>query len=209
MKTFLAIVLLIFAPLPAAFAKSTAPSLPADSSQQDQNKTTARRVVEEILSQGKFQVADKIYAKDFVNHGLYRNAALQVDQAAARWEKEHLPDLKVTVDLMVAEGDLVTVMWTFRGTNSVPIGSLLATGVRIEVRGITVWRIVDGTIRDEWTSFDELRIVREIVSQLKWQLMGLLGAVVILIWVATRFIRKLRLIYSTQAAKATSEALHI
>lgn len=205
MKTIVAIVLLIFAPLPAAFAKSTAaPSLPADSSQQDKNKAIARRVLEEILTQGKFQVADEIYAKDFVNHGLHRNADLREDQAAARWEKKHLPDLKITVDLMVAEGDLVTVVWTLRGTNSVPIGSLPATGVRIEERGLTVWRIVDGKIRDEWTSFDSLPIVRQIVSQLKWQLMGLLGAVVILIWVATRFIRKLRLIHSTQAAKATS-----
>jgi hypothetical protein len=112
--------------------------------------------------------------------------------------------MTLTVDLMLAEGDLVTVVWTLRGTNTAPIGRLPATGVRIEERGITVWRIVDGKIRDEWTSFDQLRIVRQLVSQLKWQLMGLLGAVVILIWVATRFIRKLRLIYSTQAAKATS-----
>jgi steroid delta-isomerase-like uncharacterized protein len=204
MKKVLALVLLIFAPPPAAFAKSTAPSLPADSSQQDQNKAIARRVFEEILNQGKFQVADEIYAKDFVNHGLHRNVDLQVDQAAARWEKKTLPDMTLTVDLMLAEGDLVTVVWTMRGTNTAPIGRLPATGVRIEERGITVWRIVDGKIRDEWTSFDQLRIVRQLVSQLKWQLMGLLGAVVILIWVATRFIRKLRLIYSTQAAKATS-----
>jgi predicted ester cyclase len=204
MKKVLAIVLLTFAPLPAAFAMSTAPSLPADSSQQDKNKAIARRVLDEILSQGKFQVADEIYAKDFVNHGLHRNVDLQVDQAAARWEKTHLPDLKVTADMMLAEGDLVTVMGTFRGTNSVPIGILPATGARIEGRSITIWRIVDGKIRDEWTSFDQLSIVRQIVNQLKWQLMGLLGAVVIFIWVAARFIRKLWLIHSTQAAKATS-----
>jgi predicted ester cyclase len=203
MKKVLALVLLIFAPLPAAFATSTAPSLPADSSQQDKNKAIARRVLEEILNQGKFQVADEIYAQDFVNHGLHRNADLQADQAAARWEKKTLPDMTLTVDLMLAEGDLVTVVWTLHGTNSVPIGILPATGVGIEERGITVWRIVDGKIRDEWTSFDQLRIVRQIVSQLKWQLMGLLGAVVIVIWVATRFIRKLWLMYSTQAAKAT------
>ncbi|MBZ5521651.1 MAG: ester cyclase [Acidobacteriia bacterium] len=115
----------------------------------------------------------------------------------------------MTVDLVVAEGDLVTVVWTARGTNTGRAGALPATGVKLEERGITVWRIVDGKIREEWTSFDQLRIVRQFVSQLKWQLMGLLGAVVILIWVATRFIRKLRLIYSTQAAKATSQALHI
>ena len=110
----------------------------------------------------------------------------------------------MTVDLMVAEGDLVTVMWTLRGTNSVPIGRLPATGVRIEERGLTVWRIVDGKIRDEWTSFDQLGIVRQIVSQLKWQLIRILGVVVILIWVAARLIRKLRLIDSTLTTKATS-----
>ena len=106
MKKVLAIVLLTFAPLPAAFAKSTAPSLPADSSQQEQNKAIARRVFEEIFNQGKFQVADEIYAKDFVNHGLHRNIDLQEDQAAARWLQRRLrrpftsnPDLSKPADL--------------------------------------------------------------------------------------------------------------
>jgi steroid delta-isomerase-like uncharacterized protein len=204
MKKVLAMVLLTFAPLPAAFAKSTAPSLPANPSLQDQNKAIARRVFEEIFNQGKFQVANEIYAKDFVNHGLHKDSDLKEDQAAVRWEKKIAPDLKITVDLMVAEGDLVTVVWTARGTNTGRDGALPATGMKLEIRGITVWRVVDGKIREEWTSFDQLRIVRQFVSQLKWQLMGLLGAAVILIWAATRFIRKLRLIYSTQAAKATS-----
>jgi steroid delta-isomerase-like uncharacterized protein len=190
MKTIMAILLVIFAPQPAAFATNTAPSLPADFSQQDRNKAVARRVFEEIFNQGKFQVADEIYAKDFVNHGQTRDVDLEVDQAAVRWEKKTLPNLTMKVDLMLAEGDLVTVLWTLHGTNTVPIGHLPATGVRIEERGITVWRIVDGKIREEWTSFDELRIIRQVVSQLEWQLLGLLGAVVIFIWVVSRFIRK-------------------
>lgn len=174
------------------------------SPRQDQNKAIARRVFEEIFNQGKFQVADEIYSKDFVNHGLHRDYDLQQDQAAVRWEKQLFPKLTMTVDLMAAEGDLITVVWTARGTNTGRAGAWPATHVRIEERGITVWRIIDGKIRDEWTSFDQLRIVRQCVSQLKWQLMGLLGAVVIVIWGTTRFIRKLRLIDSTRAAKATS-----
>jgi predicted ester cyclase len=191
MTKVMAILLLIFAPLPAALATSTAPSLP-NSSQLDRNKAVARRVFEEIFNQGKFQVADEIYVRDFVNHGLHKDYDLQEDQAAARWEKELFPKLVMTVDLMVAEGDLVTVVWTIRGTNTGRAGALPATGVKIEERGMTVWRIVGGRIREEWTSFDQLRIAGQFVSQLKWQLLGLLGAVVILVWVTTRFIRKLR-----------------
>jgi predicted ester cyclase len=153
---------------------------------------------------GQFQVADEIYAKDFVNHGLHRNADLQEDQAAVRWEKELFPKLTMTVDPMVAEGDLVTVVWTARGTNTGRSGALPATGVKLEERGITVWRIADGKIREEWISFDELRLVRQFVSQLKWQPMGLPGAVAILIRVGTRVIGKLRLVHSTRTAKAAS-----
>ena len=204
MKKALALVLLTFAPMfsltSAAFAASTPSPLPEATSLQEKNKAVAMRVFNEILNQGKFQVADEIYAPDFVNHGLHRNADLQVDQAAARWEKTIMPDMTVTVDLMAAEGDLVTAVCTLHGTNTGRAGWLPATGVKIEVRGITVWRIVDGKIRDEWTAFDQLRIARQVATQLKWPLIGLLCAVMILVWLVSRFIRKLRLTHSTQAA---------
>jgi steroid delta-isomerase-like uncharacterized protein len=157
-------------------------------------------VFEEIFNQGKFEVADEIYARDFVNHGLHRDADLQEDQAAARGEKSAFPDLKMTVDLMVAEGDLVTVVWTLHGTHTGAGYGLPPTGARIALRGITVWRIVDGRIREEWTAFDQLRIASQIVTQLKWQLIGLLAAVVILGWLLCRVILRRRL---SRLAKAT------
>ncbi|MDR3751053.1 MAG: ester cyclase [Terracidiphilus sp.] len=193
MKTAVAFVLLMCAPALAAVASTPAPSIPVAVSQQEMNKAIARRVFEEIFNQGNFQVADRIYARDFVNHGLHRNASLQDDQAAARWEKQAFPDLKMTVDLMVAEGDLVTAVWTMRGTNTAAASPLPATGVKLELRGITVWRIVDGKIREEWTSFDTLRAVRQFADQLKWQLIGLLCATLILLWMLGRGIQKLLL----------------
>ncbi|MGA3345701.1 MAG: ester cyclase [Terracidiphilus sp.] len=197
MKRAVAFVFLICAPAFAGIAPSAASTSSTAVTQQEANKAVARRVFDEILSQGKFQVADEIYARDFLNHGLHGNASLQEDQAAARWEKQELPDMKVTYDSMVAEGDLVSVLWVLRGTNSAPVGWLPATGVKIELRGITIWRIVDGRIRDEWTAFDTLRVVRQIVEQLRWQLFGLACVAVILLWAAGRGIRKLRRSYSS------------
>jgi steroid delta-isomerase-like uncharacterized protein len=194
--------LLLFVVLAAAgpaFATDSAP--PDGTSQQAKNKAVAARVFDEIFNQGKFQVADEIYASDFVNHGLHRNFDLQADQAAVHAEKKGFPDLKITVDLMVAEGDLVTVVWTFRGTNTAAGYGLPPTGARIELRGITVWRIVDGKIREEWTSFDELQAARQLVTQLKWQILGLLVAVVILVWILCRVVLRLRI---TRPSRATS-----
>ncbi len=195
-------VFMTLAPVGAAYALDRVPCLPAGASQEARNKAIAGRVFEEIFNQGKFQVADEIYARDFVNHGLHRNISLQEDQATVRGEKKAFPDLKMTVNLMVAEGDLVTVVWTFRGTHtSAGYGLPFPTGAKIELRGITVWRVVDGRIREEWTSFDQWQVARQFVTQLKWPLLGFLSAAIILAWVLCRVMLRPK---RTQLAKATS-----
>jgi steroid delta-isomerase-like uncharacterized protein len=186
-KLTLFLALFVSATMNFAFAATSSTEQP---SRQEANKAIAMRVFDEILSQGRFDVADQIYAKDFVNHGMHRDFNLDEDQAAARWEKQTAPDMKLTVDLMIAEEDFVTAVWTARGTNTARIGWLPATGVKFEERGLTVWRIVDGKIHDEWTSFDELTILRQIVSQLKWHLIALLSVAIVLVWVVVRLFRR-------------------
>ena len=128
----------------------------------DHKKNVARRGVEEILSQGKFELADELYAKDFVNHGGSRDYTLAEDQAAARGWREAAPDLKMTVEKLLVDGDFVTVLWNGEGTNTGTGNGLPATGKRLHVRGITIWRITDGKIREEWSQFDEARILLQL-----------------------------------------------
>jgi steroid delta-isomerase-like uncharacterized protein len=128
----------------------------------EQNKDVARRVMEEMLGQGKFELAEQLYSKDFVNHGLTRDIGFEEDQAAARGWREAFPDLKTTVDMLTAEGDLVTVMWTARGTNTGSGNGLPATGKSGQVRGITIWRVRNGKITDEWSAFDQLSILKQL-----------------------------------------------
>ena len=191
MKRIVALALLTCAPAWGAAFPAAASSSTATATLQEQNKAIARRVFDEIFNQGKFHVADEIYSQDFVNHGLHTDANLEADQAAVHFEKQACPDLKITYGPMVAEGDLVTVLWVFRGTNTARSGWVPATGAKIEVKGITIWRIDDGKIRDEWTSINELTIIREVAYQLRWQLLGLVCVVLILFWIAAGFIRRL------------------
>lgn len=129
--------------------------------QLPKNKAVAQRVFAEILSQGKFEVADEIYAQDFVNHGMTRDFSLKEDQEAARGWRQAAPDLVMTADKLVAEGDLVTVLWTGRGTNTGTGNGLPATGKKVQLRGITIWRIVDGKIKEEWSAFDRLSLLQQ------------------------------------------------
>lgn len=125
-------------------------------------KAVARRVFEEIFNQGKFEVADQIYAKDFVNHGITRDIGLKVDQDAARGWRAAFPDLKTQVDKMLVDGEYVTVLWSGEGTNTGEGNGLPATGRKLKGRGITIWRISGGKIREEWSEFDQLRILQQL-----------------------------------------------
>ena len=77
---------------------------PMSAETPNQRKAVARRVFEEIFNQGKFDVADQIYAKDFVNHGVTRDIGLKEDQAAARGWRSAFPDLRTQVDKAAAVG---------------------------------------------------------------------------------------------------------
>jgi predicted ester cyclase len=115
-----------------------------------------------FFNQGKYRVASEMYAHDFVNHGFSTNIGLKEDQEAARGWREAIADIKVTVNMMVAEGDLVTALWSAEGTNIGQGNGLSATGKKVQSRGITIWRIVDGKIREEWSEFDRLRLMQQL-----------------------------------------------
>ena len=155
-----------------------------DGSIQARNKAVAMRVFDEIFNQGKFQVADEIYAPDFRNHGYHRSVDLKVDQDAVHAEKKAFPDLHISVQQMVAEADKVAVLWTFQGTHT---GSgyegLPPTGTKVDVRGMTIWRIVDGRIVEEWSSWSETGAYISMLAHLKWWLM--LAGVIVLATVIT------------------------
>jgi len=135
----------------------TSPALA--SAATERNKATARRVYEEGLSQGRFEVP---YSPGFVGHGRNATFSHAEGMAEARGWRSAFPDLLVDVDLILAEGDLVSVRWTARGTNTGNGNGLVATGKPVVVSGTTVFRFESGAIAEEWTSGDSLGLLRQL-----------------------------------------------
>jgi steroid delta-isomerase-like uncharacterized protein len=129
---------------------------------QEQNKAIAKSAFEEVLSHGRFELAEQFYAKDFVNHGIHSNAGLEEDQTALKGWHAAFPDIVVTPEQLIAEGDLVAVYWIARGTNTGTGNGLPATGKKAELTGITIWRIIDGRIKEEWSAFDQFSMLRQL-----------------------------------------------
>lgn len=123
------------------------------------NKSITRRVYEEGLSQGRFEVP---YTTDFVGRGSRATFTHEDGMAEARGWRDAFPDLKVTVDRQVAERDLVAVRWTARGTNTGTGNGIPATGRAVQTSGTTLFRLADGRIAEEWTCADSLGLMRQL-----------------------------------------------
>ena len=129
---------------------------------QDQNKATAKRAFEEILSRGRYELTEQLYAADFINHGIHSNSSLEEDQAALKGWHAAFPDVVIVPEKLIAEDDLVAIYWIARGTNTGTGNGLPATGKKAELAGITISRIVDGKIKEEWSAFDQLSMMRQL-----------------------------------------------
>jgi steroid delta-isomerase-like uncharacterized protein len=137
------------------------PTLPA-SSLQEQNKAIAKRAFWEIFSKGNFALAKQLYAKDFLSHGIQFDATLAEDQAALKGWREVFSDVVIEPQKLVAEGDLVTIYWIGRGAYNGISNSLPSTGKEVVLGGITIWRIVDGKIKEEWAVFDQFSMMQQL-----------------------------------------------
>ena len=69
--------------------------------------------------------------------------------------------MRVKVNETVAERDLVAIFWTASGTNTGEGMGFPATGKRITVNGMTLFRFKAGKISEEWSVFDMLSAMRQ------------------------------------------------
>jgi steroid delta-isomerase-like uncharacterized protein len=134
-------------------------TLPCLADEVETNKAVARRIYEDGLSRGIFTVP---YTDDFVGHGGSSTFTHEDGIKEAKGWRSAFPDLAVNVDLMVAEGDMVAVRWTARGTNTGTGNGIPATGRRVQVSGTAIFRFENGKIAEEWTSANTLGLLKQL-----------------------------------------------
>lgn len=132
----------------------------------NQNKSIIRRALAEVFNSGNLEVVGELYDPDFVNHtspsmGPEIRGIEGVKANVALWHAA-FPDLRVTLDAEVAEGDLVVSRWTARGTHLAPLRSIPATGRQVMVSAIEISRIGAGKIAEQWLLWDTLDLLNQL-----------------------------------------------
>jgi predicted ester cyclase len=72
------------------------------------------------------------------------------------------PDVKVSVDDLVAENDKVTLRWSSEGTHSGELNGIAPTKRRVAMTGIAIYRFDEGRIVEAWNNSDSLGMLRQL-----------------------------------------------
>ena len=122
----------------------------------EENKAIARRYPEEVYNQGKLDVLDEIIDKNIVAHWKPTINGLQPVKEYVSMNQNAFPDVKLTIEDQIAEGDKAVNRWTFTGTHKGEFRGIAPTGKTVKVTGIIIFKIADGKIVESWAINDAL-----------------------------------------------------
>ena len=129
----------------------------------EENKDKARRTWE-IVNQRNPDLIEEFYPPDFVWHEPDQD--IQGYEQAKKFTSTFFgafPDLNITVEDMIGEGEKVVSRYTIRGTHQGETEDFgPPTGKQVELKGITIHRFEDGNIVEEWESYDNLSLLQQL-----------------------------------------------
>jgi len=128
---------------------------------QEHHKIVASRVFKEILSEGHFELVSQVYTPNCIVHE--GNKTKTIDESAAEYKgfREAGPDLRMTVERTVVNGDIVTVDWSSQATHTGHGLGIRPTGNKVALRGSSRFRMVNGKIAEVWNNYDRDSLFRQ------------------------------------------------
>jgi steroid delta-isomerase-like uncharacterized protein len=129
------------------------------------NKALIRRWIEEGWNAGNLAVVDTIYAPNVVQHDPSSPAPVTSGEALKLYVGGFLtafPDLRFTIDDLLAEGDKVFWRFTAQGSHNGPLMNIPPTGKRATVTGMVLFRVANEKVAEVWVNFDTLGMLQAI-----------------------------------------------
>jgi steroid delta-isomerase-like uncharacterized protein len=129
-----------------------------------QNKAIAKRFNEDVWGTGDETALEQLFAPDFVDHGALPGQTPDREghkQTLAEF-RSAFPDLSVTTEDIVAEGDKVVSRWTARGTHQGELMGISPTSKEVTITGIDVLRVAQGKVVERWAEYDSLGMIQQL-----------------------------------------------
>jgi steroid delta-isomerase-like uncharacterized protein len=131
------------------------------SSDIEANKALVRRFFAAIES-GEFHVFDEIVAPDYDDHLPGQGRGRDTLKKYFSGLRVAFPDLRLPVNVVVAEGDHVAVLNAVRGTHRGNFLGRPASGRQVDVMAFQLYRIRNGQLAEHWEVADFATLIRQL-----------------------------------------------
>lgn len=130
----------------------------------EENKAVVLRMTEEFHNKGNIESAGQFFGGAYVHHDPASPHVTDLGglKEALRTFRAGCPDLHITTDELLADGDKVTKRWTWHATHTADLGGLPPTGRRITMSGLELFRLADGKSVESWVAYDNLSMLQQL-----------------------------------------------
>jgi steroid delta-isomerase-like uncharacterized protein len=130
----------------------------------EESKATMHRYLG-VFEQGNIDVLDELLAPDYINHTPATPdlpTGPEGVKGVVSMFRSAMPDLRVVVEDMIAEGDKVATRYTLEGTHEGELFGVPPTGQRLSIKSFTAERVSEGKIREHWRVSDNLDMMQQL-----------------------------------------------
>jgi steroid delta-isomerase-like uncharacterized protein len=128
-----------------------------------QNLAVVSRIWNEIWNKGLLEVSDEVFSKDYLGHLPLMNVhGPEEFKNLVKVYLQAFPDVHLSVEDTFGSGNRVTVRWISRGTHLGEMMGIPPSNNKIEVMGISIFRMTAGQVAEEWEGFDTLGMMQQI-----------------------------------------------
>jgi steroid delta-isomerase-like uncharacterized protein len=130
----------------------------------EENKAVVRRAYEELWNERNVAVVDELVSEDFLNHAapLDRQRGRQGLKDVVLMFESAFPDFRYEVEDVICEGEKVAVRDVFTGTHEGDFMGIPATGNRVTMQAIHIYRLSEGKLAEHWVARDDLGMMRQL-----------------------------------------------
>jgi len=129
----------------------------------EENKAVVRRFFEET-SRGNLDVLDELMSEKYVDHNLPPGLppGREGQRRLIRSYLQAFPDLRFTIEELIAEGDKVVTRGRYQGTQHGELMGIPPTGKQVTVALIDIVRLADGKLVEHWIEADNLGLLQQL-----------------------------------------------